>query len=104
MTCELDPPGDSNDLMYQIVTVSEIGGYQFFVPTDYYRHAESLSGCLTKRIARTYSGGGETVTRVLLVTVVIVDEVGLPAAVRPIRGNHVDSKWQTWEIFDHIWT
>ena len=48
--------------MYQIVTVTEIGGYQFFVPTDYYRHAESSSGCSTKRLARTCSGGGETVT------------------------------------------
>ena len=33
-----------------------------FVPTDHYRHAESLSGWLTKRLARTSSGGGETVT------------------------------------------
>jgi hypothetical protein len=40
MTCELDPPGDSNDLMYQIVTVSEICRYRFFVPTDHYRQAE----------------------------------------------------------------
>ena len=29
-------------LLYQIVTVSENGGYRFFVPPDYYRHTESL--------------------------------------------------------------
>ena len=28
--------------MSQIVTVSENGGYRFFVPPDYYKHTESF--------------------------------------------------------------
>ena len=59
--CVPDSHGDSIDPMSRSMLFLRLC-LPVFVPTNHYRHSESLSEWSTKRLARTSSGGGETVT------------------------------------------